>query len=93
MFLFVRRRYAVYQRGDGLRKLMINKGINPNYVFGRRSRRRRRMQRGAGFMDVVRTVGRIGGKIILNPIVKKVAKDFIIPMAVGAIHKKMGKRV
>ena len=54
--------YMKYQREDGLRRLMINKGINPNYVFGRRPCRRRRMQRGAGFMDVVKTVGRIRGE-------------------------------
>ena len=42
-----------------------------------RRRRRRRIQRG---------VGKVGKAIVTNPIVKKVPKDFILPMAVGAIR-------
>ena len=70
-------------RGDGLRTMMVT----PPFI----RRRRRRIQRGKGFGSFIRKVGKA---IVTNPIVKKVAKDFILPMAVGAIHQKMGgKRV
>ena len=76
--------YVKYQRGDGLRTMMVT----PPFI---RRRRRRRIQRGKGFGSFIRKVGKA---IVTNPIVKKVAKDFILPMAVGAIHQKMGgKRV
>ena len=77
-----------YQRGDGLRSLLTPLSI---VVSGlRRPRCRRRVQRGRGFWDKVKS----GVKtVVSHPIVRKVAKDVVIPLAIGAIHKKMGKKM
>ena len=81
-----------YQRGNGLRTLLAPTGI----MGARRGRvsnifrRRRRVQRGRGFWDKVKS----GVKtVVSHPIVRKVAKDVVIPLAIGAIHKKMGRKV
>ena len=77
-----KKRYMKYQRGDGLRSLLTS-----TRTLGlRRLCRRRRVQRGRGFWDKVKN----GVKtVVSHPIVKKVAKDVVIPLAIGAIHKKM----
>ena len=70
--------YMKYQRGDGLRTL-----LGPIC-------HRRRVQRGRGFWDKIKS----GVKtVVSHPIVRKVAKDVVIPLAIGAIHKKMGRKI
>ena len=85
--------YMKYQRGDGLRTLLSPTGtlgsrrIRPVSAF---CRRRRKSQRGRGFWDKVKS----GVKtVVSHPIVRKVTKDVIIPLAIGAIHKKMGRKI
>ena len=66
-----------YQQGDGLRLLLTPSGTHGLC----HPRRRRRVQRGRGFLDKVKRG------------VKTVAKDVVIPLAIGAIHKKMGRKM
>ena len=85
-----RGRYMRFQRGEGLSTLMINPGIfTPSF---RRRRRRYRRQSGLGFGSFLKSVGRIGKKVINNPMVRKFAKDVILPTALGAIRHKLNQR-
>ena len=84
-----KKNYMKYQRGNGLRTLLTPTGI----MGARRGRvsnifRRRRVQQGKGFWDKVKS----GVKtVVSHPIVRKVAKDVVIPLAIGAIQKN-GKK-
>ena len=85
-----RGRYMRFQRGEGLSRLMINPGIiTPSF---RRRRRRRSRQSGLGFGSFLKSVGRIGKKVANNPLVRKFAKDVILPTALGAIRHKLNQR-
>ena len=85
-----RGRYMRFQRGSGLANLMINPGIfTPSF---RRRRRRYTRQRGLGFGSFFKKIGRLGKKVVNNPMVRKFAKDVILPTALGEVKKQMKKR-
>ena len=81
------RKYMRFQRGEGLSTLMINPGINPI-----RQRRRRLRQRGRGIGSILRTVGTLGKRVINNPLVRKFAKDVILPTALGAVRERINRQ-
>lgn len=81
-----KKRYMKYQRGEGLRSLGLSPGIISLKLL--RPVRRRRSQKGRGIFGII---GRVAKAVINNPTVRKIAKD-VIPLAIGAIHKKMGGR-
>ena len=87
-----KKHYMRYQRGTGLKTLLAPTGIcglssaRATSVF---RRRRKRVQKGRGFWNKIKT----GVKtVVSHPIVRKVAKDVVIPLAIGAIHKKLGRK-
>ena len=84
-----RGRYMRFQRGEGLSTMMINPGI---YTPFRRRRRRYRRQRGLGFGSFLKKVGKLGRTVVNNPLVRKFAKDVILPTALGAVKQQMKKR-
>ena len=84
------RKYMRFQRGEGLSSLMINPGILPA-----RRRRRTRVfyQTGCGrFGSFLKTVGSLGKKVVNNPLVRKFAKDVIIPTALGAVRERINRQ-
>ena len=78
-------RYAKFQRGDGLKTLMINPGINPR----RRRHRYRKVQKGSGILN---TIGTIGRQLYRSPMVRKFAREVILPTAWGVIKHKLGHK-
>ena len=87
-----KKNYMKYQWGDGLRTLLSPTGI-AGLPRGRVTsifrRRRKRIQKGRGFWNKIKS----GVKtLVSHPIVRKVAKDVVIPLAIGAIHKKLGRK-
>ena len=81
-----RDKYARFQRGDGLRTLMVNPGINPRR---RRRRRYKKVQRGSGILN---TIGTIGRQLYRSPMVRKFARDVILPTAWDVIKYKFGRK-
>ena len=83
------RKYMRFQRGEGLSLLMINPGIFP---IKRRRRSWGYHQRGLGFGSFLKTVGTLGRKVVNNPLVRKFAKDVILPTALGAVREGLRRR-
>lgn len=80
-------RYKRFQSGEGLSTLMINPGINSI----RRRRRRRLRQRGRGLGSIFKKIGKIGRTVVNNPMVRKFAKEVIIPAAWGAVKQRLNQ--